>query len=269
MAKDTTIGPVSTPEGGHYKSSEEIRMTNGELPQTEVMSEFDKDLAAMLVEGGYHSLFQLAHESDGALMDLKGVGLEELAVIREKAPYEPLIPAPAEEPVLIEAEIEVEVEEADAEIEFEIKAETEVEVEVEEAEVLTQADVTVEGEPDPDTVSQPVGEDPAVKEEELPELAGLEVGPVEPDAPKFGADLVLEVFGNKIGTLLIESGYVSLRGIAAASDKELVAIKGIGQGTLRKIRALTVSLPATALAPVETPQVSERVRRSMESAKSQ
>ena len=256
MAKDTTIGPVSTPEGGHYKSSEEIRMTNGELPQTEVMSEFDKDLAAMLVEGGYHSLFQLAHESDGALMDLKGVGLEELAVIREKAPYEPLIPTPAEEPVLVEAEIEVEIEveveegeepaeeEADAEIEFEIKAETEVEVEVEEA------------------------EEPA-EEEELPELAALEVGPVEPAAPKFGAALVLEVFGDKISTLLIESGYVSLRGIAAASDKELVAIKGIGQGTLRKIRALTVSLPATALAPVETPQVSERVRRSMESAKSQ
>jgi len=172
MAKDTTVGPVSKPEGGHYESSEEIRMANKELSQTEVMSEFDKDLAAMLVEGGYHSLFQLAHESDGVLMDLKGVGLEELAVIREKAPYEPLIPTPAEEPVLAEVEIEIEVEEA----------ETEVEVEVKE------------------------GEEPA-EEEELPELADLVVGPVEPDTPveppKSAEDLVLEVFGNKTGSILM------------------------------------------------------------------
>ena len=242
MAKDTTIGPVSKPEGGHYESSEDIRMANKELPQTEVANAFDKDIAAMLIEGGYYSLFQLAHASDGVLMELKGVGLEELAVVREKAPYESSIPT-------LEAEIEVEVEEG--------------------ADKRQAPDAVVDGQL---IRGQTIYVDDP--EEELPELAHLEVGPVEPVAPveppKFGADMILEVFGDKIGTLLIESGYASVRGVAAADDKELVAIKGIGQGTLRKIRALNVYLPATAPAPVaDGPPVSERVRRSMESAESQ
>lgn len=221
MAKDTTTGPVSKPEGGHYESSEDVRMNSGELPQTEVMSEFDKDLAAMLVEGGYHSLFQIAHACDGVLMELKGVGLEELAAIREKAPFETLIPTP-------EAKIEVELD-----------------IEVE------------EGEPE--------------AEKELPELAHLEVGPVgaRPTAPEHGPDLVLKTLGDKIGTILVENGYVSLRGIAVAKDAELLAINGIGKATLKKIRAVVLFSPAPLPTSVDNPQVSERVRRSMESAKSQ
>lgn len=49
-------------------------------------------------------------------------------------------------------------------------------------------------------------------------------------------DRVLEMFGEWIGTLLIEDGYDSIEAVTAAADAELLDITGIGKTTLRKIR---------------------------------
>jgi hypothetical protein len=44
-------------------------------------------------------------------------------------------------------------------------------------------------------------------------------------------------FGPKIATVLAEAGFPDLLAVAAASDEDLLAVKGIGKGALRAIRA--------------------------------
>jgi len=49
---------------------------------------------------------------------------------------------------------------------------------------------------------------------------------------------VIDAYGEKIGGLLIEAGYASLSSIAEAEDDDLLAISGIGKGTLKALRAV-------------------------------
>jgi hypothetical protein len=48
---------------------------------------------------------------------------------------------------------------------------------------------------------------------------------------------VINAFGEKVGKLLIDADYASLSAVAEASDQDLKAIKGIGAGTVKAIRA--------------------------------
>lgn len=55
--------------------------------------------------------------------------------------------------------------------------------------------------------------------------------------PKAEAGEVEAAFGPKIAKLLAEAGFADLLAVAAASDEDLLAIKGIGKGALKAIRA--------------------------------
>lgn len=62
---------------------------------------------------------------------------------------------------------------------------------------------------------------------------------------------VLDAFGDRIGTLLIEYGYDSLAEIREADDSELLDIVGIGESTLASIREKT-ALPGVSDQPATT-----------------
>lgn len=62
---------------------------------------------------------------------------------------------------------------------------------------------------------------------------------------------VADVFGDRIGTLLIEYGYDSLAEIREADDSELLDIIGIGESTLASIREKT-ALPGVSDQPATT-----------------
>ena len=64
----------------------------------------------------------------------------------------------------------------------------------------------------------------------IAELEAEEAGPTRSE--------VINVYGEKVGRLLIDAGYSSLSAVEEAEDKELLAIKGVGKGTLKAIRAI-------------------------------
>ena len=63
----------------------------------------------------------------------------------------------------------------------------------------------------------------------IAELEAEEEGPTRSE--------VINAFGEKFGNLLIQAGYASLSAVAEADGKDLLAIKGIGKGTLKALRA--------------------------------
>lgn len=141
MAKDSTTGPVSNPEGGYYPSSEEVRMTDEGLTRSEVINEFGEALGNMLLEGGYSSLSAILEATDEDLLAIEGLGPAKLKTIREKTTLVVEEEAPEPEPEVVEEEV------------------------------------------------------PAEEDDILPELADLEVGPVEfPSSPlSEGEDYAPEV----------------------------------------------------------------------------
>jgi hypothetical protein len=62
---------------------------------------------------------------------------------------------------------------------------------------------------------------------------------------------VVDTFGDRIGTLLIEYGYDSLAEIREADDSELLDIVGIGESTLASIREKT-AIPGVSDQPATT-----------------
>lgn len=64
----------------------------------------------------------------------------------------------------------------------------------------------------------------------------VEVGAAEAEADEPAADSVTDVFGEKVGGLLLEAGYSTADVVAAANDADLLAIDGIGKATLAEIR---------------------------------
>jgi DNA integrity scanning protein DisA with diadenylate cyclase activity len=60
--------------------------------------------------------------------------------------------------------------------------------------------------------------------------------PPPPDRLDAAADLI-DRLGVEMGTHLALEGFTSIEAVRAASDEELLAIKGIGPATLRSIRA--------------------------------
>lgn len=47
---------------------------------------------------------------------------------------------------------------------------------------------------------------------------------------------VINVFGEKLGNLLIDGGYASISSIMMASDSDLEDVKGVGKATVKQIR---------------------------------
>jgi len=85
---------------------------------------------------------------------------------------------------------------------------------------------------------------------------------------------VVNLFGEKIGELLIDAGYSTVSSVITAKNEDLKAISGLGKASLEKIRELAPTLYAEA---IETPpgspsfpqtgeeSMSARVRRIKES----
>ena len=64
----------------------------------------------------------------------------------------------------------------------------------------------------------------------IAELEAEEAGPTRSE--------VINAYGEKVGKLLIDAGYASSSAVEEASDEELLALKGIGAGMLKAIRAV-------------------------------
>ncbi len=62
----------------------------------------------------------------------------------------------------------------------------------------------------------------------IAELEAEEAGPTRSE--------VINAYGEKVGKLLIDAGYASLSSVAEAEDEDLLAIGGIGKGTLKALR---------------------------------
>lgn len=84
MAKDHLSGQVSNPDGGFYKSSEEVRAEAAErLTRSEIINSFGDDLGQKLLDGGYSSLSSLVLATDKELLAVEGVGPAALSKILE------------------------------------------------------------------------------------------------------------------------------------------------------------------------------------------
>lgn len=88
----------------------------------------------------------------------------------------------------------------------------------------------------------------------------------ETDAMEHEENLVLDKLGNKIGNLLIESGYGSIDEIAAADDSELLDINGIGTTALEKIRAKVPALSGVSDQPATVESEVKPVSKEAEAA---
>jgi len=88
----------------------------------------------------------------------------------------------------------------------------------------------------------------------------------EEDAMEHEENLVLDKLGNKIGNLLIESGYGSIDEIAAADDSELLDINGIGTTALKKIRAKVPALSGVSDQPATVESEVKPVSKEAEAA---
>lgn len=112
--------------------------------------------------------------------------------------------------------------------------------------------------------SEKVREADAVKAESISEIL---------DRPE-----VINLFGEKIGQQLLDGGFSTIASTLAATDKELEAVKGVGEAALKKIRELAPpkKVPESVIKaaepgapqaePVEDlPQVSVRVQRIRDS----
>lgn len=84
MAKDHLAGKVSNPDGGFYKSSEEVRAEGAErLTRSEIINAFGEDLGNKVLAGGYSSLSSLVLATDKELLAIEGVGPAALSKILE------------------------------------------------------------------------------------------------------------------------------------------------------------------------------------------
>jgi len=94
MAKDPTTPKVSTPEGGTYESSEEVRKKLAEkaaeaeeiLIRPEVINLFGEKIGQILIDGGYSTVASVINATDKELKALPGIGKASLAKIRALAP---------------------------------------------------------------------------------------------------------------------------------------------------------------------------------------
>jgi ERCC4-type nuclease len=100
MAKDATSGPVSKPEGGYYKTSEEVReedeSTEEILTRPEVINLFGEKIGQNLIDAGYSTVSQVINATDEELGDISGIGEVSVAKIRSLAPSEAQLEKEAE-----------------------------------------------------------------------------------------------------------------------------------------------------------------------------
>lgn len=107
MAKDHLTGKVSNPDGGFYKSSEEIRAESAEkLTRSEIFNTFGEDIGQKLIDGGYASLSGLAGVTDDELLAITGIGPASVEKIREVISLEPEEESGLEEETPDEPEVE-------------------------------------------------------------------------------------------------------------------------------------------------------------------
>jgi predicted flap endonuclease-1-like 5' DNA nuclease len=71
----------------------------------------------------------------------------------------------------------------------------------------------------------------------LKEVVGVPAAPPAPEDKDVRQAKALEARAAKVRAILAEAGFDTAERIAAATDEELTALKGIGQATVKQIRA--------------------------------
>jgi len=174
MAKDH-VGKVSNPDGGFYKSSEEIRAESAErLTRSEIINAFGEDLGQKLLGGGYASMSSLTGATDEQLLAIDGIGPASLEKIREVVTLDML-------------------EEADSGLEEEAADESEVEEAVEPA--VEAAEPMAPEEEDTEVSEEVLSDEPPKGVEPAPVPAGT-ISPsatAVDDSPKFGEEGAMSV----------------------------------------------------------------------------
>jgi len=125
---------------------------------------------------------------------------------------------------------------------------------------------------DPEVVEEAAEEETMMAE--YPEEAEAEVE-VEAEVEEISdRSLVINLFGEKIGQLLLDGGYPSVISVLVADDEALLGTKGLGKASLKKIRELAPrqEIPEVLLPPGEPTQedspASVRIRRIREASQS-
>jgi len=149
MAKDPSMaGKVSNPDGGFYKSSEEVRMEDAErLTRSEIINAFGEDLGNKLLGGGYSSLSGMAGVTDEELLAIEGIGPVTVGKIREVISLKaPEVDDGLEEEAADEPEVEEAVDAEAEATETGVVKEEVVEVVAEELPADIEADIIETGE---------------------------------------------------------------------------------------------------------------------------
>jgi len=120
--------------------------------------------------------------------------------------------------------------------------------EVPEEEQVTAEDVVEEAEAE--EIGAEKGEDTTI----FPRHEEVEIEEILTRSP------IINLFGEKVGQLLLDAGYSSMAAVIMADDEVLLGIKGIGEAALKEIRSI---VPEQEEAPA-----SVRVRRIREASQS-
>ncbi len=264
MAKDPTISDVSTPEGGTYPSSEEVRdaFAESELTRSEIINQFGDVIGNELLEAGISSLSGLMVIDDTVMEPLSPeakdlvmayLTLQEIEGDQNDNPVVEEVPADAgggEEEADVETEAEEEAEGGEPEEESVSEGDGDEDADTGEG---APEEAVAEGEAADETDTTGDVEEP------VEEVAG-ERGVVEEGLDEHEHEVPSPMTYNEAKEKLEEISFVDLREMAEADG-----IKPQRSKKAIVVQLLSVWFPAPPTPVDDDPPMSARVRRIKES----
>ena len=283
MAQDPTTSDVSTPEGGTYPSSEEVRdaFAESELTRSEIINEFGEEIGGELLEAnisGLSGLVIIDDEQKEALSPEAKAAVEAYFTLNEIEVHtvedvtievaDDQNDSPVDETEVVEEVEEVPAEEGGSEEEDDVEPEVEEEAEggEPEEESVSEGDGDEEADSGEGAPAEAVAEGEAADEtdtagdvEEPVEEVAVEGGVVEEGFDEHEHEVPNPMSYHEAQEKLEEIPYRELRDMAEADGLKPERSK---KGVI--IQLLQAWFPAPPQ-PVEEPQMSARIRRIKES----
>jgi len=285
MAQDPTTSDVSTPEGGTYPSSEEVRdaFAESELTRSEIINEFGEEIGGELLEAnisGLSGLVIIDDEQKEALSPEAKAAVEAYFTLNEIEVHtvedvtievaDDQNDSPVDETEVVEEVEEVPAEEGGSEEEDDVEPEVEEEAEG--------------GEPEEESVSEGDGDEEADTGEGAPAEAVAEGEAAEEADTAIDEDVVVDEDAVAVDEAEVEEGLdehehevpnpmtyheaqEKLEEIPYRELRDMAEADGLKPERSKKgviIQLLQAWFPAPPQ-PVEEPQMSARIRRIKES----
>lgn len=275
MAQDPTTSDVSTPEGGTYPSSEEVRdaFAESELTRSEIINEFGEEIGGELLEAnisGLSGLVIIDDEQKEALSPEAKAAVEAYFTLNKIEVADDQNDSPVDETEVVEEVEEVPAEEGGSEEEADVEPEVEEEAEG--------------GEPEEESVSEGDGDEDADSGEGAPAEAVAEGETAEEADTASDEAIVVDEDAVAVDEAEVEEGFdehehevpnpmsyheaqEKLEEIPYRELRDMAEADGLKPERSKKgvvIQLLQAWFP-TPPQPVEEPQMSARIRRIKES----